>query len=48
MVIGQEIAKGNHQVEEDGVTDATVRHMQVNIATCTVTPIVAQLVRRVG
>ena len=48
VVIGQDIAKGNHQVEEDGVTDAIVQRIQVNTATCTGTPRMAQLARRVG
>ena len=48
VVIGQDIAKGNHRVEEDGVTDAIVQRTQVNTATCTGTPRVAQLARRVG
>ena len=44
----QEIAKGGHQMDKDGVTDATARHMQANIATYTVTPKVAQLASRAG
>ena len=50
VVIGRETAKEGHQakVDEDGVKDAIVRPMQVNIVTFTDTAPKAQLARRVG